>query len=283
LSWKSTDGGLPDKLARLEGVVAEIYDDPAGKFLLCSADFSDVCVVVYLANGGSVFDAEGLPVSIDELKVDNFVTVIGRYRQDDANNMENTGVDEKFAFDAIVIEIGGNADQVKGIVASTPDENDQFDLVIDMGAVVTVQLQEGTKIIGKDGELDRSALAISQKVEIEGVVVNAVVAGDPDTIRAALILVDDGLYDDKLSGTIAPPLESSNMSFTLTTSMGSSCVNLNNDSIIILISENADGSEVKFGAFADLAIDQSVDVYGQQGSDGCLDASEVVVDLTGQP
>jgi hypothetical protein len=81
------DGGLPDKLARLEGVVAEIYDDPAGKFLLCSADFSDVCVVVYLAEGGSVFDADGLPVSIDELMVDDFVTVIGRYRQDDANNM----------------------------------------------------------------------------------------------------------------------------------------------------------------------------------------------------
>jgi len=277
------DGGLPDKLARLEGVVAEIYDDPAGKFLLCSADFSDVCVVVYLANAGSVFDAEGLPASISELRVDDFVTVIGRYRQDDANNVENTGVDEKFAFDAIVIEIGGNASQVKGIVASIPDENDQFDLVIDRGAIVAVQLQEGTKIIGKDGELDRSALAITQKVEIEGVVVEAVVAGDPDTIRAALILVDDGFYDDKMSGTIAPPLDSSNMSFNLTTSIGGRCVNLNNNSIIILISENADGTEVKIGAFADLAIDQSVDVYGQQRSDGCLDASEVVVDLTGQP
>ena len=277
------DGGLPDKLARLEGVVAEIYDDPAGKFLLCSADFSDVCVVVYLANGGSVYDAEGLPVSIGNLMVDDFVTAIGRYRQDDTNNMENTGVDEKFAFDAIVIEIGGNSSQLKGIVASTPDENDQFDLVIENGAVVTVQLQEGTKIIGQDGELDRGAIVISQKIEVEGVIVEPDVAGDPDLMRAALILIDNGLYDDKLSGTIAPPLESSSMSFTLSTGTGDLCVDLDANSLIIFVSENADGTEVKIGSFADLEEKQSADAYGQPGTGGCLQASEVVVDLTGQP
>jgi len=277
------DGGLPDKLARLEGVVAEIYDDPAGKFLLCSADFSDVCVVVYLAKDGSVFDAEGLPVSFGKLMIDDFVTVIGRYRQDDANNTENTGVDEKFTFDAIVIEIGGNADQAKGIVASTPDENDQFDFVVDKDVVVTVQIQEGTKIIGKDGELDRSALVITQKAEIEGVVVKAAVDGDPDIIRAALILIDDGYYEDKLSGTIATPLDSSNMSFMLSTASGDLCVDLNNDSTITLISETADGTEVKIGTFADLASGQSAAAYGQQGAIGCFDAGEVVVDLTGQP
>ena len=274
------DGGLPDKLARLEGVVAEIYDDPAGKFLLCSADFSDVCIVVYLAKDGSVFDAEGLPVSFGKLMIDDFVTVIGRYRQDDANNTQNTGVDEKFAFDAIVIEIGGNASQVKGIVASTPDENDQFDLVIDKGAVVKVQLQEGTKIIGKDGELDSSALAIAQNIEVEGVIVKPTVAGDPDVIRAALIIIDDGIHDDKLSGTVAPPLESTNMTFTVSTSTGDRCVDLDNESNIILIAEKTDGTEIKIGTFTDLAIDQSVDTYGQQGVGGCFESSEVVVDLT---
>lgn len=274
------DGGLPDKLARLEGVVAEIYDDPAGKFLLCSADFSDVCVVVYLAKDGSVYDAEGLPVSFGKLVVDDFVTAIGRYRQDDANNAENTGVDEKFAFDAIVIEIGGNASQVKGIVASTPDENNQFDLVIDKGAVVKVQLQEGTKIIGKDGELDSSALAVAQKIEVEGVIVKTAVAGDPDVIRAALIIINDGIYDDKLSGTVAPPRESANMTFYVSTSTGERCVDLDSESIIIFIAENVDGTEIKIGTFADLAVDQSVDTYGHQGSGGCFEASEVVVDLT---
>jgi len=277
------DGGLPDKLARLEGVVAEIYDDPAGKFLLCSADFSDVCVVVYLANGGSVYDSEGLPVSIDKLMVDDFVTAIGRYRQNDTNNLENSGVDEKFAFDAIVIEIGGNSSQLKGIVASMPDENDQFDLVVDKGAVVSVQLQEGTKIIGPGGELDRSAIVITQKIEVEGVIVEPDVAGEPDLVRAALILVDDGLYDDKLSGTIAPPLEPANMTLTLTTSSGELCVGLDTNSLIIFISENADGTEVKIGTFADLEVDQSADAYGQPGTGGCFQASEVVVDLTGQP
>lgn len=274
------DGGLPDKLARLEGVVSEIYDDPAGKFLLCSADYSDVCMVVYLATGGSVYDAEGLPVSFDELMVDDFVTAIGRYQQNDANNVENTGVDEKFAFDAIVIEIGGNASQVKGIVASTPDENDQFDLVIDKGAIVKVQLQEGTKIIGKDGELDSGTLAVAQKVEVEGVIVKAAVAGDPDVIRAALIIIDDGIYDDRLSGTIGPPLDATNMTFYVSTSTGGRCVDLDNESIIILIAENIEGTEIKFGAFTDLSVDQSVDIYGHQGVGGCFEANEVVVDLT---
>jgi len=222
-------------------------------------------------------------VSFGKLMIDDFVTVIGRYRQDDANNMENTGVDEKFAFDAIVIEIGGNADQVKGIVASTPDENGRFDFVVDKDVVVTVQIQEGTKIIGTDGELDRSALVIAQKAEIEGVVVKAAVTGDPDTIRAALILIDDGYYEDKLSGTIATPLDSSNMSFMLSTASGDLCVDLNSDSTITLISETADGTQVKIGTFADLASGQSVAAYGQQGATGCFDASDVVVDLTGQP
>ncbi|RLA30337.1 MAG: hypothetical protein DRR15_14970, partial [Gammaproteobacteria bacterium] len=87
----------------------------------------------------------------------------------------------------------------------------------------------------------------------------------------------------KLSGTIAEPLDSTNMSFNLSAGISDVCVNLNNDSVIILISENADGTEVKIGTFADLATEQSVDTYGQQGIGGCFEANEVIVDLTGQP
>lgn len=277
------DGGLPDKLARLEGMVTEIYDDPAGKFLLCAADFPDVCVVVYLATDGSVFDAEGMPVDFADLQVNDFVVAIGRYLQDDTNNTQNTGVDEKFAFEAIVIEIGGNASQVKGIVASTPDENDQFDLVVDKGVVVAVEIQEGAKIFGKDGELDQSAIVIAQKIEVEGVIVKAPAEGDLDTIRAALMIIGDGLNDDKLSGTIAPPLDAENMTFVLMAGAGDRCVELNKDALIIFVSQNTDGTEVKIGTFADLADGQSADTYGQQGSGGCFQASEVVIDLTGQP
>ena len=107
--------GCLTSLRGLKALSQKIYDDPAGKFLLCSADFSDVCVVVYLAKGWQCFRCRGPAESaLANLMVEDFVTVIGRYRQDDTNNMENTGVDEKFAFDAIVIEIGGNASQVKG-------------------------------------------------------------------------------------------------------------------------------------------------------------------------
>lgn len=277
------DGGLPDKLARLEGMVAEIYDDPTDKFLLCAADFPNVCLVVYRATDGSVFDAEGMPVNFEDLQVNDFVVAIGRYLQDDINNTQNSGVDEKFAFEAIVIEIGGTASQVKGSVASTPDENDQFDLVTEENTVMTVQLQDGTKIIGKDGELDRSALVVTQDIEIEGHVVEAMVAGDPDTMYAALIIVDDGPYEEKLSGMIVDPLEATDMSFVLATGIGDRCVEPIDDALIIFTSESTDGTEVRIGTFADLADGQSADTYGQQGSGGCFQASEVVIDLTGQP
>jgi uncharacterized protein DUF4382 len=77
------DGGLPAKLVRLEGVVSEIFDAPAGRFLLCHADQTDSCVIVNLAKGGSVFDPEGLLESIGNLMVGDPVITIGKFRHED--------------------------------------------------------------------------------------------------------------------------------------------------------------------------------------------------------
>ncbi len=73
------------------------------------------------------------------------------------------------------------------------------------------------------------------------------------------------------------------MTFNVASSSSDICVDLNNDSVIIFISESTGRTEVRVGTFADLASGQSIDAYGLQGSGGCFQATGVVVDLTGQP
>lgn len=72
---KVMDGGLPDKLARIEGTVVDVPADPAGSFLVCGLDNPDMCIVVNTDDATSIFDADG--VQIFELPVvDDQVVVI---------------------------------------------------------------------------------------------------------------------------------------------------------------------------------------------------------------
>ena len=88
------DGGLPDKLARIEGTVAEIFADPVGSFLLCSLDNPDMCLVINTDETTSLFDAEGLPTTIDLLAVDDQVVVIGRYRHENDDDGDSDSDDD---------------------------------------------------------------------------------------------------------------------------------------------------------------------------------------------
>ena len=280
------DGGLPAKLVRMEGVVAEIYDDVAGRFLVCDAENSESCVVVNLIEDGSVFDAQGLPVSIGDLMVDDPVVAIGRLRHEDDDDGDSDSdsdsgrVDMDLELDAIVIEIGGTASQTKGVVLSVPDENGNFDLGVSEDETVTVHLQDGTKIFGDDGELGVDAIVVDTTIAVEGVVVESADPAQPDEINAALIFIDDAAEDEMLSGTIIDPLAADTMSFGLTTDSGDRCVELVEDPVITLVSTSADGTMNEVGEFSDLAVGQSVEVFGHSGIGGCFQADEVVVDLT---
>jgi hypothetical protein len=52
------------------------------------------------------------------------------------------------------------------------------------------------------------------------------------------------------------------------------------EAVITLVSESADGTMNEVGEFSDLAVGQSVAVFGHAGIGGCFQAGEVVVDLT---
>ena len=114
---------------------------------------------------------------------------------------------------------------------------------------------------------------------VEGVVEKSDNPDVNDLIWAALVFVDDG--DESLSGKIVEPLDADNMSFNLATDGGDVCVELVEEAKIILVSQDGDGAVSKEGKFSDLAVGQSVEVFGHSGVGGCFQANEVVVDLTG--
>ena len=107
-----TDGGLQDKLARVDGTVADIPLDPAGSFTLCDIETPESCIAVATGDGTSIFNDVGSPTDFTALEIGSLVTVIGRYE-----------VSADVVLNALVIEVGGNAEQVKGSVVSSP-END---------------------------------------------------------------------------------------------------------------------------------------------------------------
>lgn len=271
------DGGLQDKLARVEGFVAEIYDDPAGSFLLCHAIETDNCITVRTGDGTnglktSVFDPDGLPTTIASLMAEDPVVAIGRYKWDD-------GGDSDIWLEAIVVEIGGNAVQVKGNVVSDPDNN-QFLLQKYDETSLVAELQDATRYFDPEGEIESQSIVLGADVEIEGVM-PAVGDGEADLIRAALVFVMPE-ESDQASGTIADEPNPDDRSFMLTPSEGNDiCVNVAEDASILLV--NVGASEVLTGTFENLEMGQVVDLFGQapDAEDGCFLADEVIVEVAG--
>jgi Domain of unknown function (DUF4382) len=262
----STGSDRPDKLARLDGAVSEIYSDPAGGFKLCDIETPDSCVDVATDMDTSVFDDMGLGTDFANLMVGDTVTVIGQY-----------SLDGGIVLHAVVLEIGGNAEQVRGeVVSATMDQ--QFLVLSDENGDVDVELQPGTKYYDADGPVGADSIVVGGNVEVEGVMPPKAVETDPDLIRAALVFVEPPA-EEQSSGTIAEPLDSSTRSFNLSTATGDICVRVNEDADILLV--NATDSEVTMGMFEDLAVDQVVDLFGTMND--CFDASEVIVDASPAP
>jgi hypothetical protein len=259
------DGGLPHKLARVEGSVG---NTPAGgSFLLCDTDSPDSCVTVMTDGMSSIFNSEGLASNFDSLAFEDLVVVIGRY-----------ATDSDIVLNALVLEIGGNAEQVKGNVVSDPMDS-QFLLLADDDSDLVVELQPGTKYFDASGEIMADAVVLGVDIEVEGVKPTKADPADPDLMRAALIFLE-AEEDEQISGMIIEPLASETRSFDLTlTAGGTTCVRVNVDADILLVDEA--NSEITMGDFTSLAVGQSVDLFGMTALDdeGCFDANEVIVEV----
>ncbi len=337
---KFMDGGMPNKLARIEGIVSEIPMDAAGTFVLCAIENPESCIQVITIDATSIFDEEGAPADLgfDAIMLEKQVVVIGMYKHendddfdsdsdvdsdsDSDSDMDSDGdsdgasdsdadsdsdsdsdmgingaggssdsdsdsdsdsgrVDNDIELVAIVVEIGGNAEQLKGNVLSVPDENNQFLVRIDGNGDIIVELQSGTKFYGSDGPLDSSAIAVGADVEIEGVRPPKAAAEDPDLIRAALVFVE-AEDADQLSGTIAAPVPADPLTefFTITPSVGTdTCFRVSDETTLLFV--DAAASTVTVGDLAQLDVDQVVDLFGQSSANAmsdCFMADEVLVD-----
>lgn len=255
-------GVLPDKLARVEGTASVISDEG---FELCDIETPSSCIDVATNMDTSIFDSEGLKTDFSTLMPNDTVVVIGNYT-----------VNGSILLNAVILEIGGNAEQVKGNVVSDPAENQFLLQKIDDSSIV-VELQDGTRYYDENGALAADAVVLGADVEVEGVRPEG---ADPELIRAALVFIEPE-DDEQLSGTITEPVNTDetppNFGLTIADGGGETCVNLQDGADILLV--NISESEVTMGEAADLADGQVVDIFGQSVEGDCFSANEVIVDL----
>lgn len=271
------DGGMQHKLARLEGSVDEILTDQDGNFILCDIDSPEHCVTVSTNGDTGIFDDLGLDTPFSTLAGGNMVVVIGTYE-----------TEPEIVLNAIVLEIGGNAVQIKGNVVSNPMD-DQFLMVLDDNGDLVVELQAGTKFYDPDGVITRDAIVVGVDVEIEGVQPPKDDEADPDLIRAALVFLEED-PDEQISGSIT--LDTVNTtepeSFDLVLEDASTiCVRLGDNAEVLLVDE-ANSQVTTTNTLADLVAlglteDPLADVFGVPDVDSCFEANEVIVAIEAAP
>lgn len=200
---------------------------------------------------------------------------------DSDSDTDSDRVDNDIALMAIVVEIGGNAEQVKGTVLSTPDDSGQFLLRTSDDSQIVVALQDGTKFYGEDGPLDETVIVVGADIEVEGVRQPKEAEEDPEVIRAAFIFADSD-DQEQLSGTIVEPVPSDPLTefFTIAPSEGTdACFRLHEDVSITFV--NTEMSNVTPGEPGDLDVDQVVDLFGESAETAmsdCFIAEDVIVE-----
>ncbi|MGB5247427.1 MAG: DUF4382 domain-containing protein, partial [Woeseia sp.] len=178
--------------------------------------------------------------------------------------------------DAVIITAGVTS-QVRGTVTSTVGDDGSFTLVTNDGSQFRVEiLADCTRLLDSEGEpLSIDALQIGLGVEIDGVAIEPAVDGDPTTLRAGLIFVDNDDEAEMLSGIVAEPIEEPN--FVLTTDGGDVCVSVQEDAVITVISGG--GSDMTAGTFADIVAGRTVETFGYLSDGGCFNATELVIEV----
>jgi hypothetical protein len=259
-------------LARVMGTASNI-DYDAGTFALCSETTPDNCVNVFVDKATtSIFGDDGLPATftIDDLMDMAPVTVIGTY-----------SLDGGILLNAVLLEIGGNAEMISGEAVSLPDTAGQFLMVTnpttDPVEQIAVQLQEGTLYFDELGQLGPGNVVLGADLDVEGVV-------NADILNAALVFVAPP-DEDQISGTISVIEETATDTFTVTTDSGDYVVTLAADHYILLV--DVTGSTVTMGTFdPDLYVGQIVDIFGTDVStdtENLFEATEVIVDVNASP
>lgn len=285
---------FPGKLVRAHGVIDDIDNDD-GEFELCNLEISLLrddstlqrhgCIEVSVVNATSIFDEDGLPARFRDLKEGEEATVYGRLERedDDHDDDDNSRELDDLELVASVIELGpeGTFLTLKGTGRSSVDSgNDEFLMEIapnqgfGSGTVVSVLIQDGTKIVNRRGKvLGPDDIDSGVAMRVDGVLDTTT---DPDTLRAALIVLDmDAARQERISGTIGSNPDGS-CGLTLMTDTGDISVKTRNANAFLVTATDGNGSSEPIPV-NDLVSGQTADMYGESDpSDGCFDAETII-------
>jgi hypothetical protein len=266
------------------------------------------CIQVDVVRATSIFDADGQPARFRDLVEGEEATVYGRFRREDDSydreEADDTVIDlaspddgptssdsdgdreaarrhhemDDLELVAEIIELGveGTFQQLDGVAESLVDADDRFTMSIDpgqgfvAGSEVAVQLQQGTKIINRQGDaLGASAIEPGVQMMVDGVLDIAV---EPDVLFAALIVIDtDAARLEKLTGTLGANPDA-NCGFTLETDGGDRSIGYDASTRAYVVSDSG-SDQVSVDALPDGAV---TDVYGEEAINGCFDAETII-------
>ena len=277
-------GSLVGKLVRISGEVTQLNDDG---FELCqarpmsssqddTAPSDEQCVDVVVDTDTGVFDVNGDPATLDTVMIGDEATVVGHFATDGPRTLV-----------ADVVELGARDafDRLKGVVTTAVDDQGQFEFAVDdgqgfdMDTILLVQVQQGTGIFSRAGEpLEQADIQPDVAAEIDGVIVPDMDDGN-DSFKAALIVLDVAdVEETMLTGEIMTA-DAENGSLVLATDAGDRCVNVEDTTDIISITNDDDGGSLTEPTdFDALQPGVRADVYGTPETDGCLSASSIIIE-----
>lgn len=301
------NGGTFNRLTRVSGVVASI-DTASQSFVLCQTaltanvdfrrhyddDDARHCLDVTTDAKTGVFDANGLPVTVNDVVVDDELTAVGFLRRPVSDDEDDDDVvdplhrtlaakfEDDFTLAAVTLELGANFGRLAGTLA-TDLVGERFDFRLAAGqgfaadSVIPTQTFPTTRIFSKTGtELDALALDAGTNAVVDGVIRLGSGAND-DLLRAALIVLDlaPPSAEQLLRGQVTS-VNTASGTLQLLVGTADRCVNARNAEIFLI--SDKDGLESRRGQLADLKAGQRADVYGVEGIDGCFVASDILAD-----
>ncbi|MCC6502497.1 MAG: DUF4382 domain-containing protein [Deltaproteobacteria bacterium] len=291
------DGQTRGKLLRLYGQVRDINTDDQ-KFELCPKEtlsraaytygsgYVDAqnnvteCVAVYSSPATSFFDANGDPAAFADLADGDLVTAVGNVRIDTSSVHEHN-----MGLDAVVVEWGQFL-RIEGIAKSLPDAlTGRFDLEVfsgqgfPSGTVLTVELQDGARVYSATGEeLTEADIEGGLKVKVDGVLFLS--DTEPDILKAsfAVVFKQPFLPLLELEGVVHN-LNTAGRSFDLFDPLSSTarCVDVPLSARVFLITVVGSDYVSEEIALSELSENQSVQVYGNNGST-CFTAQTILAE-----
>ena len=178
------DGGMPSKLARLEGIVNEIPMDPAGSFVLCDIETPESCININTDDATSIFDEVGAPAELgfEAIMLEQRVVVIGNYKHEgDDDGDSDSDVDSDSDSDSDM-DTDGDSDGNSDSDADSDSDSDS-----DMGMDGADDSDSDSGRVDNDVEL----MAIVVELSADAEQLKGDVLSTPDSNNQFLMQIDE--------------------------------------------------------------------------------------------